>query len=98
MKEKFASSNFSDFIEIQEIYRSQAGAVYKGKFKYDKKEYVIKERKIPELGKQKDIMSEAKLLMQLDHPNVIQCEGWFRDERRNSIFIVLVMQKPISIL
>jgi len=90
MREKFASSTFNDFVEAKELYRSQAGAVFRAKFKYDSKEYVLKERKIAELGKRKDLLSEAKLLAQLNHPNVIRCEGWFRDERRNSVFIVLV--------
>lgn len=90
MKEKFASSTFNDFSDVYELYRSYAGAVYRAKFKYDSKQYVLKERKIPELGKQKDLLSEAKLLAQLQHPNVIRCEGWFRDERRCAVFIVLV--------
>lgn len=89
MREKFASSTFNDFSGVKELYRSSAGAVYLGKFKYDNKDYVLKERKIPELGKTKDIMSEAKLLVQLSHPNVIRCDGWFKDEKRNSVFIIL---------
>ncbi len=44
---------------------------------------------MPELGRRKDIMNEVKLLLQLSHPNVIRCEGWFRDEIRNSLFIIL---------
>ena len=74
MKEKFASSTFNDFLDVDELYRSYAGAVYRAKFKYDSKQYVLKERKIPELGKQKDLLSEAKLLAQLQHPNAIRCE------------------------
>lgn len=89
MTEKFASSKFSDFTNVQELYRSQAGAVFRALFKYDNKEYVLKERKLPKLGNTKDIMNEVKLLAQLDHVNVIRCEGWFRDEGRQSIFIVL---------
>lgn len=91
MNEKFASSTFSDFVNVKELYRSQAGTVYQAKFKYDMKEYVLKERNKPELGKRKDLLSEAKLLAQLNHPNVIRCEGWFRDERRGTVFIVLVL-------
>ena len=82
MKENFASSTFSDFYDVKELYRSQSGAVYRATFKYNRAVYVLKERKIPELGKKKDIMNEFKLLMQLDHPNVLCCEGWFRDEVR----------------
>lgn len=89
MTEKFASSKFADFTNVQELYRSQAGAVFRALFKYDQKEYVLKERKLPKYGNTKDIMNEVKLLSQLDHSNVIRCEGWFRDESRQSIFIVL---------
>ena len=44
---------------------------------------------MPELGKTKDIMNEVHLLSQLNHPNVVKCEGFFRDESRNSLFIIL---------
>lgn len=88
-KEKFASCAFSDFYDATELYRSQTGAVFRAFFKYDRKEYILKERKLPELGRRKDIMNEVKLLLQLSHPNVVRCEGWFRDEVRKSLFIVL---------
>lgn len=88
-KERFASSDFNDFRDIRELYRSQAGVVFFAVFKYDDRGYVLKERKLPELGKRKDIMNEVKLLLQLDHANVVRCEGWFRDEKRKSLFIVL---------
>eukprot|EP01038_Epipyxis_sp_PR26KG_P007591 gene7591-10340_t len=91
MKEKFASSKFSDFYDVIELYRSGAGCVYKAWFKYDRKSYILKERKLnmPELGRNKDIMNEVKLLMQLQHVNVVNCEGFFRDEKCNALFIVL---------
>lgn len=90
MKEKFASCNFqSDFKVIEELYRSHTGAVYKALFKYDQKIYVLKEKKLPELGRRKDIMNEVKLLEQLRHPNVVACEGWFRDLSRDTLFMVL---------
>lgn len=89
MKERFASSVFADFYNVSELYRSSTGAVYRASFKYDSKEYVLKERKLPELGRSKDIMNEVNLLLQLNHPNVVSCEGWFRDEQRKSVFIVL---------
>ena len=89
MREKFASSQFKDFNILDEIYRSRFGIVYKAEFKYDKKVYVLKERKIAELGQQKDVLNEVKLLQQLRHVNIVQCEGWFRDVDRKSLFIVL---------
>jgi len=75
MAEKFASSSFTDFSHVLELYRSQSGVVYRGTFKYDRKDYVLKERKLPELGRAKDIMNEIKLLLQLNHQNVLRCEG-----------------------
>ena len=89
-KERFASCSFNDFKDITELYRSASGAVYKATFKYDNKQYVLKEKRLPELGKKKDIMNEVKLLSQLRHANIVQCEGWFRDlHRDNTLFIVL---------
>lgn len=88
--ERFASCSFKDFHSVEELYRSAAGVVYKGVFKYDSKPYVLKERKLAELGRRKDIMNEVKLLQQLRHTNVIQCEGWFRGGRdEESLYIVL---------
>lgn len=89
MSERFASSKFSDFTIEEELYRSQAGAVYRAVFKYNQKEYVLKERTLPKSKSSKEIMNEVKLLLQLDHHNVTKCEGWFRDDARQSIFLVL---------
>ena len=88
--EKFASCSFTnDFHSVQILQRSSVGIVYKAVFKYDEQTYVLKERKLAELGKQKDILNEVKLLQQLNHPNIVQCKGWFRDLDKNSLFIVL---------
>ena len=74
---KFSSAKFSnDFTDVKELYRSQVGVVYLAKFKYDNHMYILKERKVAELGKRKDIMNEVNLLLQLDNPNVVRCEGW----------------------
>ena len=94
VNKKFSSASFADFYEIKELYRSGAGAVFCARFKYDRKKYVLKERTLPELGKRKDMMNEVNLLTQLDHPNVVRCEGYFRDESRKSLFIVLEFCNP----
>jgi serine/threonine protein kinase len=87
--ERFAASSFRDFNNVDELYRSTAGAVYRATFKYDDRVYVLKERVLSELGKRKNITNEVQLLAQLSHPNVIRCEGWFWDSRKQSLFIVL---------
>lgn len=87
--ERFACATLKDFGEIKELYRSGSGAVYRARFRYDSCLYVLKERKVSEMGRKKDIMNEVRLLAQVDHPNVIKCEGWFNDEERRSLFIIL---------
>ena len=87
--ERFAACTFRDFHDVEVLYRSAAGTVYKARFNYDKKYYVLKERVLSELGRRKDITNEVQLLAQLNHTNVIRCEGWFWDERKQALFIVL---------
>ena len=53
--ERFASAGFKDFDNVVELYRSSSGAVYCAKYKYDNLIYVLKERKVSELGKKKDV-------------------------------------------
>jgi len=87
--ERFAACSLKDFSDIKELYRSGAGAVYKARFNYDEKTYVLKERVLSELGKRKNITNEVQLLSQLNHPNVIRCEGWFWDHKKGALVIVL---------
>ena len=90
MRLQIALSSYIHLISINfQLYRSQAGVVYVGSHKFDHKKYVLKERKVSELGRRKDIMHEVGLLNQLNSPNVVKCEGFFADEQRQSIFIVL---------
>lgn len=86
---KFASSSISDFNGLSELHRSSTGAVYVGTFRYDNTKYILKERRYSELGVRSDLMHEVNLLTQLNHPNIVTCEGWFRDEKNKSLFIVL---------
>ena len=50
---KFAASTFQDFTDVTELYRSNSGTVYKGKFKFDGSWYVLKERRLAELSSSK---------------------------------------------
>ena len=43
---------------------------------------MLKERRAAELGRAKSITRELDLLRQLNHPNVIQCLGYFYDNAR----------------
>jgi serine/threonine protein kinase len=89
MKDKFGSSSLRDFAHLEELYRSSSGAVYRGVFKYDGHTYVIKEKRLSEMGRRRDIMNEVNLLTQLRHENIVQCEGWFRDIDRDTVCMVL---------
>ncbi len=76
INKKFSACTLDDFVKIKELHRSHTGCVSLVKFKYDdKKQYIIKERKSPELGGSKDIMHEANLLAKLNHENIVKCEG-----------------------
>jgi serine/threonine protein kinase len=49
----------------------------------------LKERRVAELGAQKDMLNEVKLLQLVQHPNVVACFGSFWDSQRASLFLVL---------
>jgi len=89
MQNKFASCSLSDFSDKVELHRSAAGSVFLSTFKFDKGKYVLKQRKYSELGVRRSPMHEIDLLTQLNHPNIVTCEGWFRDEYSKSLVIVL---------
>jgi NIMA (never in mitosis gene a)-related kinase len=80
---------FGDFRILQEIHRSASGAVYKAQHRTSNKSFVLKEKKAPEMGPGKALDSEAVLLSNLSHPNIIRCYGTFRDSARRSLFMVL---------
>jgi serine/threonine protein kinase len=90
---RFAASSFKDFTEVSEIYRSSSGTVHKGKFKFDGKFYVLKERRTSELAgikskinRRGNMMHEVNLLQQLNHPNVVRCEGWFWEGELSRVY------------
>eukprot|EP01041_Mallomonas_annulata_P010772 gene10772-22497_t len=89
LADRFAAFTLKDFEIQEEIFRSKYGGVFKAKFNYNNRAYVLKERRIAELGRTKDMLNEVKLLDQLNHPNVIKCEGHFWDQDRSSLYLVL---------
>jgi hypothetical protein len=77
------STVLNDFYDIKEISRSSGGAIFSAYVKANcdpqknrlNGRYILKERKVSELGKDKDIMNEVNLLRLINHQNVIKCEG-----------------------
>ena len=86
--------NKSDFHIVEEIFRSNTGAVYKARVRRSGEIVVLKERRAPELGRGRGVMEhEVELLEKVKHPNVIRCYGHFRDNsttsRTGSFYMVL---------
>ena len=84
----------SDFHIIEEIFRSNTGAVYKARVRRSGEMVVLKERRAPELGRGRGVMEhEVELLEKVQDPNVIRCYGHFRansaTSRSGSFFMVL---------
>ena len=74
----------SDFLIEEEIFRTHNGAVFKARFRSErKKQCVLKERKAPELGKDRDIANEVSLLERLDHPNIVKLHEFFQNDNSN---------------
>lgn len=86
---RFGACSFGDFEVVKELQRSPQGAVFVCRFKYDGKLYALKERRVSEMGSRKNVMSEILLFQCLDHENILRCEGWFHDEKRKSLIMVL---------
>ena len=89
---KFTNDRTSveDFHSLHEVHRSAGGTVYTAYHKSDRSvRYILKERKVPELGRAKDLMNEVHLLSKLNDAYVVQCHGWFYTERTKSLWLVL---------
>ena len=83
---------------IQELFRSNNGAVYKVRRKPGGSGgggiprggfLCLKERRFAELGRKRDILNEVKLLEKVDHQNVIKCYGHFWEVSTGSLFMIL---------
>ena len=84
----------------KELFRSNNGAVYRVRRRAGSGPknvpLCIKERRVSELGRQKDILNEVKLLERVRHPCVVSCEGYFFDNVvgiQKSLFIVLEVER-----
>jgi serine/threonine protein kinase len=89
MTNKFSGANVSDFAPVKQLYASNSGGVYLGRYKGDSLYYILKERKISELGNRKETMHEVNLLLQVDSPFIVKCQGWFGGGEEASLYIVL---------
>lgn len=77
---------------IRDLHSSPTGSVHLAKIKAPTSsvsEVVLKKRKVPELGKAKDMLNEFEVMKKLSHPNIIQCYGYFWDYPSQSLYIVL---------
>ena len=83
-----AKHTLKDYIIIEELFRSNTGAVYKVRRRSDKKILVLKERRVAELGKRAPADHEANLLRRVGrHPHLIGCHGHFWERAR--LYVVL---------
>lgn len=86
-------SHQGQFELLKELYHSGCGSVHLARVKDQRsrapQHVVLKRRKVPELGRAKDMLNEYEVLKQLKHPNIIQCFGYFWEFHSHSLFIVL---------
>lgn len=88
-QERFAGCSLRDFVLEEELSRGTQGSVWKVKFKYDGKQYVLKELKLTGKLSQRNAFKEVELLRQLDHRNCVRCFGHFVDNVNNMFCIIL---------
>jgi serine/threonine protein kinase len=89
MTERFSSSSLRDFLLEEELSRGTHGSIWRVKFKYDGRRYVLKELKLNGKLALRNALKETELLRQLDHRNCIQCFGHFIDDGNKLFYIVL---------
>lgn len=87
-------SHRGEFEIVKELHHSSAGSVQLARVSQERcsihgQRVILKCRRVPELGKAKDMLNEYELLKQLDHPNIISCHGYFWDFQSQSLCIVL---------
>ncbi|CAE7520172.1 NEK7 [Symbiodinium natans] len=86
-------SSPSQFQLLKELHSSATGSVHLAKIKDPqsrlKDVVVLKKRKVPELGKAKDMFNEYEVMKRLSHPNIIRCYGYFWEFPSQCLYIVL---------
>merc|ERR1719387_3214375 len=81
-------SSRSDFTIERDLYHSNTGVIHLARDR-NGEQRVLKQRIAPELGRSKDIFREYVLLHKLQHPNILQCFGYFWERDTRSLFLVL---------
>lgn len=74
---------------IKDLQSNVSGSVHLAKATGGVDVVVLKRRKVPELGKAKDMLNEYEVMKKLNHPNIIRCHGYFWDFPSQSLYIVL---------
>lgn len=78
---------------IKELHRSGCGSVHLARVRPGhpkaRLQLVLKRLQVAELGRAKDMMNEYTLLKRLQHPNIIECEGYFWDSDTEALVLVL---------
>ncbi|EGB12840.1 hypothetical protein AURANDRAFT_18481, partial [Aureococcus anophagefferens] len=83
------ATSLKDYVILEELFRSATGAVYKVRRKRDRRIFVLKERRVAELGRAAPPAHEALLLEKIDHPHVVTCHGHFYDGSKRASYVVL---------
>ena len=83
------ATSLKDYVILEELFRSATGAVYKVRRKRDRRIFVLKERRVAELGRSAPPAHEALLLEKIDHPHVVTCHGHFYDGSKRASYVVL---------
>eukprot|EP00792_Barthelona_sp_PAP020_P013980 TRINITY_DN9565_c0_g1_i1.p1 TRINITY_DN9565_c0_g1~~TRINITY_DN9565_c0_g1_i1.p1 ORF type:complete len:565 (+),score=128.83 TRINITY_DN9565_c0_g1_i1:70-1764(+) len=81
--------HINDFDILRELQRTKGGSVQKAYWKTYGIVVILKERRTSELGSGRDTLNEYKLLMSVNHPNIVKCLATFKHSRANSQQIVL---------
>jgi len=87
-------NNRNQFQLVRELHNSTFGSVHLARVRERRSsscpsQVILKRRQVAELGKAKDMLNEYEVLKRLDHPNIIQCYGYFWDHDTQSVYLIL---------
>ncbi|KAH8054946.1 serine/threonine kinase [Aureococcus anophagefferens] len=82
------ATSLKDYVILEELFRSATGAVYKVRRKRDRRIFVLKERRVAELGRAAP-PAHRRSCWKIDHPHVVTCHGHFYDGSKRASCVVL---------